>query len=167
MHTNNDLPMGRRKLLESEWIVVCDGSRLVVLGYAGGPRGTHLHIRTGRERHNDSTHSLGDDAPGRVHQSNQHSRSAVEQTDWHDQAERAFLMEIARELHDAVASGEVKSLVLVAPPRALGTLRALLTRQAANAVRVEIDKDYARLPVPEIERLLTAQKLLFPVALKE
>ena len=69
------------------------------------------------------TRELGTDRPGRSYSSVGHGRSAVEQTDWHDQAEQAFLTELAQHLDAAVAAGKVKSLIMVAPPRALGVLR--------------------------------------------
>ena len=46
----------------------------------------------------------------------------VEQTDWHGQEEHRFA-KLVGQLDDAVKVGEVKSLVIVAPPRTLGVLR--------------------------------------------
>ena len=50
--------------------------------------------------------------------------------------------------------GEVKSLVIVAPPRALGVLRQAYSHNLRAAVQAEIDKDLVRLPVHEIEKHL-------------
>ncbi len=50
--------------------------------------------------------------------------------------------------------GEVKSLVIVAPPRALGVLRQAYPHTLRAAVQAEIDKDLVRLPVHEIEKHL-------------
>jgi protein required for attachment to host cells len=46
--------------------------------------------------------------------------------------------------------------VLVAPPRALGVIRQAATPNLRKAVRAEIDKDYVRMPVHEIEKHLAA-----------
>ncbi len=97
---------------------------------------------------------MGTDRPGRVHESTGSSRSAVEQTDWHDQAEAEFLQMIARRLDDAVSKGETHALILIAAPRALGVLRRSLSQAVQNAVTAEIDKDYVRMPVHEIEKRL-------------
>jgi protein required for attachment to host cells len=43
---------------------------------------------------------------------------------------------------------------VVAPPRARGVVRQASTPQLRHAVRAEIDKDYVKLPVFEIETLL-------------
>jgi len=108
------------------------------------------------EQEDLATHELGADAPGRVVSSVGSIRSAVEQTDWHDQAERAFLVNLVRELEAALATGKTKSLIVVAPPRALGMLRPVYSHKVRNAVRAEVDKDLVKHPVHEIEKHLTA-----------
>jgi protein required for attachment to host cells len=93
--------------------------------------------------------------PGRIVGSVGNMRSAVEQTDWHDQAERAFLTHLAQHLDGAVSSGKAKSLIVVAPPRALGMIRPAYSHALKGAVRVEVDKDFVKMPVHEIEKHLT------------
>ena len=82
------------------------------------------------------------------------ARSAVGQTDWHDEAEHTFLKGIAKRINDAVVRGEAKGLVLIAPPRALGMLRPALSTAAGRLVRHQIDRDLVALPVGEIEKRL-------------
>ncbi|MET0925332.1 MAG: host attachment protein, partial [Xanthobacteraceae bacterium] len=53
--------------------------------------------------------------------------------------------------------GKAKSLIMVAPPRALGVLRQAYSHNLRNALRAEIDKDFVKLPVHEIEKHLAAQ----------
>ena len=55
-----------------------------------------------------------------------------------------------------MAAGETKSLIVVAPPRALGVLRQSYSAPVRNALRAEIDKDYVGMPVHEIEKHLVA-----------
>ena len=50
----------------------------------------------------------------------------------------------------------MKSLILVAPPRALGMIRPAYSPALRAAVRAEVDKDFVKLPVHEIEKHLTA-----------
>jgi protein required for attachment to host cells len=89
-----------------------------------------------------------------VHASVGTARSSVEQTDWHDQAEREFLHGLAARLDTALRNGETKSLIVVAAPRALGMLRQSYTPSVRGAVRNEIDKDLVKVPVYEIEKRL-------------
>ena len=53
-------------------------------------------------------------------------------------------------------AGEAKSLVLVAPPRALGVLRQAYSSGLRAAPKAEIDKDFVKMPVHEIEKKLAA-----------
>jgi protein required for attachment to host cells len=139
-----------------EWVVVCDGAKALVLENAGGTKSPNLKTREVHEQKDLPTHVLGTDAPGRVMSSVGAVRSAVEQTDWHEQAERAFLEQLVARLDAAVTSGEAKSLILVAPPKALGMIRQAYTPAVRAVVRAEIDKDYVKLPVDQIEKHLAA-----------
>jgi protein required for attachment to host cells len=89
-----------------------------------------------------------------VHASVGTARSSVEQTDWHDLAEREFLHELVGRLDTALRNGETKSFIVVAPPRALGVLRQAYTAPVRGAVRGEVDKDLVKVPVYDIEKRL-------------
>jgi protein required for attachment to host cells len=139
-----------------EWVVVCDGAKALVLENAGDATVPDLKTREVYEQKTPPTHELGTDAPGRAAGVDGKSRSAVGQTDWHERNEQAFLESLAKRLDAKVHAGDVKSIVLVAPPRALGVLRAAYSPMLKGAVRIEIDKDLVRVPVHEIEKRLTA-----------
>jgi protein required for attachment to host cells len=138
-----------------EWVVVCDGAKALVLENTGDAKFPNLKTLEVFKHKNPATHDLGTDAPGRSHSSVGHGRSAVAQTDFHDQAEHDFLTQLAKHLDAAVAAGNVKSLILVAPPRALGMIRPAYSHALRAAVRAEVDKDFVKLPVHEIEKHLT------------
>jgi protein required for attachment to host cells len=139
-----------------EWVVVCDGAKALVLENVGDTKFPNLKTREVYEQKDLATHELGSDRPGRTHSSHGYGRSAVEQTDWHNQAEQAFLHDLAQRLDVAVASGKVKSLIMVAPPRALGMIRPVYSHALRAAMRTEIDKDLIKHPVGDIEKHLTA-----------
>jgi protein required for attachment to host cells len=139
-----------------EWVVVCDGAKALVLENVGDAKFPNLKMRDVYEQKHLATHEMGSDAPGRSHSSLGHGRSAVTQTDWHDQAEQTFLTELVHKLDAAVTSHKVKSLIVVAPPRALGMIRPHYSHALRAAVRVELDKDLVKMPVHEIEKHLTA-----------
>jgi protein required for attachment to host cells len=138
-----------------EWVVVCDGAKALVLENTGDAKFPNLKTVEVFEQKVLATHEIGSDAPGRSHSSLGHGRSSVEQTDWHDQAERAFLAQLVKHLDAALAAGKVKSLIVVAPPRALGMLRPAYTHALRAAVRTELDKDFVKLPIYQIEKHLT------------
>jgi protein required for attachment to host cells len=138
-----------------EWVVVCDGSKALILENSGDLRIANLKIVRVFEQKDLATHELGTDAPGRSFNYVGNTRSAVEQTDSHDQSERAFLTQLAQHLDGAISSGKAKSLIMVAPPRALGMIRPAYSHALKSAVRAEVDKDFVKMPVHEIEKRLT------------
>jgi len=116
----------------------------------------NLHTREVHEQPDLSTHAQGSDAPGRVHQSIGSARSSIEQTDWHDESERSFLKTLAERLDVAVTTGETSAVTVVAPPRALGMIRADYSAAVQKALQGEIAKDLVKMPVYEIEKQLLA-----------
>jgi len=146
--------MSKLKIDQGEWVVVCDGRKALILENIGDHISPNLRTAEVREHQDAMTHEQGTDSPGRVFASVGTARSAVEQTDWHDQAERQFLNELVTRLDLALRNGETKSLILVAPPRALGMLRQAYTAPVRGALREEIDKDLVKVPVYDIEKRL-------------
>jgi protein required for attachment to host cells len=139
-----------------EWVVVCDGAKALVLENTGDAKFPNLKTLEVFEQKDLATHELGADAPGRAFSPAGHGgRSTVEQTDWHDQAERAFLVQLVKHLDAALTAGKTKSLIVVAPPRALGMIRPAYSHALKSAVRAEIDKDLVKQPVHQIEKHLT------------
>jgi protein required for attachment to host cells len=146
--------MSKVKIDRGHWVVVCDGAKALVLENVGDAKFPNLKTREGYEQADLRTREQGTDAPGRAFSSVGSTRAAMDQTDWHDQSERAFLHQLAGRLDAALVAGEVKNLIMVAPPRALGVLRQAYSQHLRNAVRAEIDKDLVKLPVHEIEKHL-------------
>ena len=144
------------KISEGEWVVVCDGSKALFLQNAGDSKFPNLQTREVLEQKVPPTSEIGTDAPGRSHSSVGNGRSAVEQTDFHTQQEDEFLRSILTKLDTAIQAGNIKSVILVAPPRAIGVLRQGYTHALKRAVREEIQKDYVKMPVYEIEKHLAA-----------
>ena len=105
---------------------------------------------------NPPTREQGTDRPGRAVESVGARRSGMEQTDWHAQAEAAFLGKVAGTLAELCRNGEVRRLVLVAAPRALADLRAALPAAVREKTVAEIDKDLTKHPIAQVEKILAA-----------
>jgi protein required for attachment to host cells len=146
--------MSKVNIAPGEWVVVCDGTKALVLENVGDAKFPNLKTREVYEQKDPPTHEQGTDAPGRTFNSVGGRRSAVEQTDWHLQEEERFLHRLVSHLDAAVNAGKVKALIVIAPPRALGVLRHAYSHNLKQAVRAEIDKDFVKLPVYEIEKHL-------------
>ena len=138
-----------------EWVVVCDGAKALILENTGDMKIPNLKTLKVLAQTDLPTHALGTEAPGRTGNSVGTARSAIDQTDWHNQSERAFLVDLAQQLDSAIAAGRAKSLIMVAPPRALGMIRAAYSQALKGAVRAEVDKDFVKMPLHEIARHLT------------
>ena len=146
--------MTKMKIGTGDWIVVCDGRKALILETLGDRLFPNLHTREVHEHPDASTSSQGSDAPGTVHQSMGGARSSIEQTDWHDESERAFLKALADRLDVAVTTGETRALTMVASPRALGMIRSDYSVAVRKALQGELGKDLVRMPVHEIEKQL-------------
>jgi protein required for attachment to host cells len=144
------------KIEQGEWVVVCDGSKALFLQNAGDSKFPNLQTREVMEQKVPATSEIGSDKPGRSHSSVGPGRSAVNQTDFHTQQEIEFLRSIMAKLDAAAQAGQMKSIIIVAPPRAIGVLRQHYTHALKKTVREEIQKDYVRMPVYEIEKHLAA-----------
>jgi protein required for attachment to host cells len=103
---------------------------------------------------NPRTREQGTDQPGRKHGSDGVSRSAVEQTDWHQQQEQRFAAQLAEVLYKLGHAGKFQQLVVVAPPRMLGDLRAKFHPAVSGAVIAELPRDLTQFSEPEIGAML-------------
>ncbi len=138
------------------WILVGDGRKALVLRNDGTPQHpTLVVVDVLKDEPNPPTHAQGADRPGRVMQSANGKRSAVEQTDWHEIAEERFAAAIAQKLNAAANSDRFDKLILVAPPNTLASLRKGLDAKTAQRIVAEVNKDLTKHPVPEIVRVLT------------
>jgi protein required for attachment to host cells len=147
--------MQKIKIDQGDWVVVCDGKKALILENVGDWKFPNLQTREVFEQANPPTREQGSDAPGRSFQSVGSMRSAMEQTDWHKKAEEDFLHDLAGRLDAAIGAGDTSCLVMVAPPRALGIIRQAYSPHVRSALRGEVDKDFVKMPVHEIEQILT------------
>jgi protein required for attachment to host cells len=144
------------KIAQGEWILVCDGAKALMLENEGDAKFPNLKTREVFQHEDLRTRELGTDKPGRSVQSVGSARSGMEQTDWHDQNERGFLHKLIERLDADILAGKIKRLTVVAPPRALGQLREFYSAHIRGALHAEIDKDFVKMPVHEIEKHLIA-----------
>jgi protein required for attachment to host cells len=139
------------------WIIACDGAKALFLRNDGDVEALDLKVAAVMEKRQPRSNELGADRPGRVHESRGARRSSVEIADRHAAAERQFLSDVAAAADKFVREHAVKRLFIIAPPAALGILRAALSPAVAAVVIGEISKDLVRLPTDQIKQHLTAQ----------
>lgn len=140
------------------WVLVGDGRHALFFYNHGEPDLIDLRVIEARVEENPSTHEQGTDAPGRLFASHgSGGRSAVEPTDWHELEKEHFAREIADRINKAAEGGEMKEIVIIAPPRVLGEIRKELSQKAQSKVKGELDRDLTRHPLVEIEKALARQ----------
>jgi len=142
------------RIPRKSWIIVCDGAKALILRNEGDADLMNLQVMETVTQPDEKTRELGTDRPGRANNPPGTARSAMEQTDWHMLAEEDFLSGIAERIGRIVEEHQPGTMVLVAPPQALGYLRNALPANARKAITAEIAKDYTQMPVPDIERNL-------------
>lgn len=135
------------------WVVVADGARARALENTGVGKG--LDPSPAFEMHVEPrpTRDLGSDRPGRVHDRFGPGRHAMEpRADWHRQDKVDFLKSLAERLDSAARNGVFDRLVLIAPPTAMGHLRAALDDRTRATIVGEITKDLTHGKLSDIER---------------
>jgi len=139
-------------------VFVGDGRKALFLRNAGDEKYPNLKTEQVFVDHNPPTHDQGTDRPGRVFPGagggNGGRRGAVEATDWHELEEQRFARMVAEALEKLVRERKVKAVVIVAPPRTLAELRHAFHDDVKARIIAEIDKDFTKHPVYEIEKHL-------------
>jgi protein required for attachment to host cells len=136
-------------------VLAMDGGRMALYRNAGRGLGCSLELLCEQERKLAATADLGSDRPGRSFSSTTGRRSAVAQTDWHQQGENSFT-EVAILTLEAKARDSNCPVIVIAPPTALGVARKHYGTALRKRVIAEIDRDYAARPAEEIAAMLAA-----------
>lgn len=137
-------------------VFIGDGSKALFLRNAGDEKFPNLKTEQVFVDHNPPTHDQGTDRPGRSYASVGPRRSAVEPTDWHELEKHHFAAKVGEALEKLVRERNVKAIVVAAPPRTLADLRRIFHNDVKGRIIAEIDKDFTKYPVNEIEKRLLA-----------
>ncbi len=137
-------------------VLVGDGRKAMFLRNRGGAGHPDLFAEWVMEQSNPPTHEQGTDKPGRYTGPGS-SRSATEETDWHQQAEDRFASQVAEVLYKKIHAHDFERLIVVAPPRTLGTMRGAFRKEVSERITAEIPKDLTAHTLPDIAWLLTQQ----------
>lgn len=133
------------------WVRIADGARARVLQNDGPGHG--LRAVEGLVFHGDhsATHALVSDREGRSYSSHGAGRSAI---DSHSDPHRELKKKFAHRLADMLARGleqhTYDRLIIVAPPGALGDLRAAISGHVRAKVVGEVAHDLTKTPNGEV-----------------
>lgn len=144
------------RIPHNAYVMVGDGRKALFLRNEGTAIEPHLKTERVLIDENPRTHEQGADRPGRAIASVGNRRSAVGQTDWHDIEEKRFARTIAQALEGLARDRDIPGFIIAAPPRTLAELRQSFNSDIKERIIAELDKDFTRVPVEEIKKLLLA-----------
>ncbi len=143
--------------MKSTWIVVAESARarIFTMSEIGGKLQEATDLSHPESRLHDT--ELSSDLPGRTFDSQGESRHGMDPaTDPKEREAQAFAAEIARHIERGRHEGNFDALVLIAPPKFLGRLRAELTKPARDALVGELDKNLVEADTKTLERQVSA-----------
>jgi protein required for attachment to host cells len=146
--------MTKLRIPAGAMVLIADGTKARFLRNKGNA--LHVNFVTEQElqQENPPTRDQGTDKPGRFLAADRVSRSAVEQTDWHRQAEERFAAQVANLLYRMAHADAFDALIVIAPPKVLGNLRATFHKEVTTRVLAEVAKDLTSVPTHDLpERL--------------
>lgn len=138
------------------WITVADGAKWLIFRNEGDEKFPKLELIDHASQPDLADRDIGSDRPGRSHQYGVPGRSAMEETDFHQQAEDRFAKELADHLYHKAHAGAYDALILVAAPKLLGVIRQALHGAVMQRQIGELAKDLVKHPVREIEKIVLA-----------
>ncbi|MEO1280623.1 MAG: host attachment family protein [Pseudomonadota bacterium] len=138
------------KIKKDTWVFVADGSKALILENQGTPMTPNLRVVRSAKLITPPTRELGRDRPGRMPDASSPHRSGMEAPDLHEREEERFLSEQIDGLLADRANQKFKSLVVVAPPIALGRIRKAMDEPLKSSVVATFDKGIAHRPIEEI-----------------
>lgn len=136
---------------KTTWVLIADGGRARILSREGSEH--ELSPVEGMTFHHDlpKTSDLARDRQPRSFESVGHGRHPVDSgPDLHRQEKEKFALELAKLLDAKAAEKAYDSLVIVAPAKALGELRASISAAVRAKVAGELDKDLTKTPNHEV-----------------
>jgi protein required for attachment to host cells len=138
-------------------VLVADGRKMLFFRNHGDENQIDLRTEAHDERKDRKDRDYHTDAPGTMKQSGGYGRPAMDETDFHQQEENRWIKDAADELKKRVLRGDFEALAIIAPPRALGTLRKALHKEVEKRIVCTVNKEMSGRTIPDIEALLDSE----------
>jgi len=138
-------------------ILVADGRKMLFLRNHGGAAQLDLRMEAHDEQDDPKDREIKSDAPGLTAQMGTFGRPAMEEVDFHQQAEDEWARNAADLLNRRALANDFDALVIVAPPRTLGELRKHFHKEAERRIVATFNKEMTDRPLADIEDLLAGE----------
>lgn len=139
-------------------VLVADGQKMLLFKNAGTAQNVQLEVISHKEEANPPTREHGTDTPGRTHSRMDARRSSYSETDWHDQSERDFAVQVAQGLEVAANRNPGSDLIVIAAPQTLGTLRKRYSQSTSARIRAELGLDLVNCTVDDVTKAIAAHE---------
>ena len=138
-------------------VLVADGTKMLFLRNHGDQNQIDLRTESHDAREDRKDREIKTDAPGTNKQSMGYGRPAMDETDFHQQEEDRWVKDAAEELKKRALRNDFEALAIIAPPKALGTLRKELHKEVERRIVLTLNKEMTDRPIPDIEELLVGE----------
>lgn len=138
------------KIAQDTLILVADGEKALFLRNTGSSGTVELEVEQAKELAEAPAQNRNSDHATQVKPRSEGTRSAVQESDWHQIARERFAGDLADLLFKRAIKGDFDSLVLVAAPALLGELRPALHKEVTSRVTGELAKDLTNHPIGDI-----------------
>jgi len=143
-------------------VLVADGRRMLFFRNTGDEQQIDLRTEAHESRTERKNGDLRTDAPGTTQQSFGYGHSTYEETDFQQLEEDRWIKDAADELKARALRNDFDALAIVAPPRALGTIKKSLHKEVERRLVRTINKEMSGRPTRDIEALFEAQREELP-----
>jgi protein required for attachment to host cells len=137
-------------------VLVIDGRKLLWLRNEGGGAEPNLIVEHAQEQADAADRDQKTGPAGKAPSGPIAGQSTMGEADFHQQSEDRFAADAAKLLRERALANEFESLIIIAPPRTLGTLRPLYHAEVSARLKGEIHKDLTGHPIPDIEAAIKA-----------
>ena len=138
-------------------VLVADGKKTLFLRNQGDSELLDLRTEAHGERDDPMDREIKTDAPGTQGQRWGDGRPTMDEVDFHQQGEDRWIKDAAEELNRRALNNDFDSLVIIAPPKALGVLRKELHKEVERRIVLTVNKEMTDRPIPDIEELLIGE----------
>ena len=138
-------------------VFVGDGRKMLFLRNIGDAEFLDLRTEAHDEQELPKDREIKSDAPGLNAQSGGFGRPAMDEADFHQQAEDRWAKDAADILNRRALANDYKALVIVAPPKTLGELRKHFHKETEKRLVATFNKDMTDRPLDQIEDLLAGE----------
>ena len=138
-------------------VLVADGTKVLFLRNHGDQNQIDLRTESHDAREDRKDREIKTDAPGTMKQSMGYGRPSMDEPDFHQQEEDRWVKDAAEELKKRALRNDFEALAVIAPPKALGTLRKELHKEVERRNVLTLNKEMTDRPIPDIEELLVGE----------